>query len=518
MAHWIHEFEALRRSRAELGVRRPKAKGLSRDLARLGEALAHGLAEMGEACLGPESSLAGLTRRAEEVISAEQALAQERRQLGRDRDRLEKERLEAAERLQAAEAEMVDWREQWEAAVAPIGLGVDAHPDEASAFLEELERLFDKLREADTLRKRIDGIDRDAAQHAGRVEALAAVVAADLSERPPEEAALELHQRLKRARDASARKETLEKQLVDAEERLRKAEAAIAHAEAALKGLCVEAGCSSVEELARAEQRSGLRRRLESDLAGVDEQLRRLSAGATVPDFIAEAAAVDPDGVSGEVGRLAEAIDGLERDRSDLDQAIGRERAELRRMDGADRAAALAEEFQGMLGRLETDLERYARLKIAARVLAMAIERYREKQQGPILTRASELFRRITCGSFEGVRAEFDETGNPVIVGIRSGGPPLGVEAMSDGTADQLYLALRLAGLEMYLEKNEALPFVVDDILILFDDERSLATLEVLAELSRRTQVIFFTHHRHLVELAKRHLSPSLLFDHFLAG
>jgi uncharacterized protein YhaN len=79
-------------------------------------------------------------------------------------------------------------------------------------------------------------------------------------------------------------------------------------------------------------------------------------------------------------------------------------------------------------------------------------------------------------------------------------------------------LALRLAGLETYLEKSEPLPFVVDDILIMFDNDRAAATLKVLAELSRRTQVIFFTHHRHLVALAEEHIDPSILVKNELRG
>jgi len=98
------------------------------------------------------------------------------------------------------------------------------------------------------------------------------------------------------------------------------------------------------------------------------------------------------------------------------------------------------------------------------------------------------------------------------LVGIRSkSGAPVHVEGMSDGTADQLYLALRLASLEQYLEHNKALPFVVDDILLRFDDERALATLDVLADLAGKTQILFFTHHRHLVELAQKNLDPSKL-------
>jgi uncharacterized protein YhaN len=90
------------------------------------------------------------------------------------------------------------------------------------------------------------------------------------------------------------------------------------------------------------------------------------------------------------------------------------------------------------------------------------------------------------------------------------------VEGMSDGTADQLFLSLRLAGLDHYLDTNEPLPFIVDDIQIKFDNDRAAAALKVLAELSKKTQVIFFTHHRHLLQLAEAHLAATLVVLHHL--
>lgn len=83
---------------------------------------------------------------------------------------------------------------------------------------------------------------------------------------------------------------------------------------------------------------------------------------------------------------------------------------------------------------------------------------------------------------------------------------------MSEGTCDQVYLALRLASLSLYLDREEPLPFIVDDILVNFDDQRSLATLRVLVEFSKRTQVIMFTHHQHIVELAREHFDPEDVF------
>jgi uncharacterized protein YhaN len=88
---------------------------------------------------------------------------------------------------------------------------------------------------------------------------------------------------------------------------------------------------------------------------------------------------------------------------------------------------------------------------------------------------------------------------------------------LSDGARDQLYLALRVASLERYLEKHTAVPLVLDDILVHFDDARAGAALEVLGELSTRVQILFFTHHHRMVELARARLAPEVLCVHELA-
>ena len=60
------------------------------------------------------------------------------------------------------------------------------------------------------------------------------------------------------------------------------------------------------------------------------------------------------------------------------------------------------------------------------------------------------------------------------------------------------------------------MPFVVDDILVGFDDHRTKVCLEVLAELAASTQVLVFTHHRRVVELAEN-LEPQVdIFTHEL--
>jgi uncharacterized protein YhaN len=85
---------------------------------------------------------------------------------------------------------------------------------------------------------------------------------------------------------------------------------------------------------------------------------------------------------------------------------------------------------------------------------------------------------------------------------------PLG--GLSEGTADQLYLALRLAFLEDYSGRNEPAPLIVDDIFQTFDDERTAAGLGALAGTAERFQTILFTHEASVVEIARQEVGSGL--------
>jgi uncharacterized protein YhaN len=67
-----------------------------------------------------------------------------------------------------------------------------------------------------------------------------------------------------------------------------------------------------------------------------------------------------------------------------------------------------------------------------------------------------------------------------------------------------MYLALRLAAIEHHVETVAPCPVIFDDLLINSDDSRASAALQVIADLARKTQVLFFTHHTRLVELATK--------------
>lgn len=127
------------------------------------------------------------------------------------------------------------------------------------------------------------------------------------------------------------------------------------------------------------------------------------------------------------------------------------------------------------------------------------------------------MFSKLTLGSYAGLRDELDSSGKPILLGVRPNDLEVAIAGMSDGSRDQLYLALRIATLEQHLKKGEPMPFVVDDILIGFDDNRTRVCLEVLAELSTRIQMLLFTHHRRVLELANSCNANSKIFQHKLS-
>ncbi len=517
MVQWGNDFKLLVQKVIDLRSRRTKSDELQKhiDANRL-NLIQHVFAQETKSS-HDNDSLTTLIKKAKSIITRREELLRKHEQRLHDQRKLEKELKAARSRLESSEKELGDWKIQWEKAVRPIGLNADAQPEEANVVMDELKNLFDKIKDAEILQKRIIGIDRDREAFIRKVTSLIEVVARDLANRPAPEAALELHHRLKQSREARTKKETLEKQVEQERRQFNKAIRNSAELEIQLKAMCEEAGCRDIDQLPEAEHRSSRRREIQFHLETNGDQLRRLSGGATVEEFIKETLEVDPDSIAGEILTLEETIETLTIEKSELDQTIGSEKNELSKMDGSAKAAGLAEHIQITLAGIENHAEQYARLKIATKVLSMAIERYRDKSQGPVLKRASALFNQITGGAFDSIRAEYDDKGQPVIVGIRSRDKEMvHVECMSDGTADQLYLALRLAGLEMYMENNEPIPFIVDDILIKFDNDRAAATLKVLAKISKKTQLIFFTHHHHLVHLADNYIQSSLLFHHHL--
>jgi uncharacterized protein YhaN len=414
------------------------------------------------------------------------------------------------------EQRLADWQKEWSEAVSALGMGEATSPDEALVILSKYEDLFKKIDDCDTLEQRIFGINRDAGQFNADVKALIGHVAPEWEVLPSDQAAAQLSAELTRAREAATRHAEITRQIVQKGRGLNEAEKEIVLATETLNSLCRQAGCETPDGLEDREKRSVEYRELRQRIQSLETDIVERGGGATLQQILQEVERIEADTLPGQIEESKRVLAEMEDRQAEVNEKVGSLRHALERIDGSSAAAEAAEEAQGVLAAIRDHADGYVKLRLASLVLIQAIENYRAKNQGPLLERAGTLFARLTLGSFSGLKTDYGENDEPVLQGVRPDGRVVDVTGMSDGTLDQLYLSLRLATLEKYLETKEPMPFIVDDILIRFDDDRARATLEVLADLSKKTQVLLFTHHARLIELSNSLKSKNGLSLHEL--
>lgn len=426
-----------------------------------------------------------------------------------------KSQLPRAERhLEECNAEMQTWRTHWKAATSYLNQSADLHPDSINRIIHDIDAVLRLNEDRARLEQQRDSIQRESDLFVNEVQDLL-----DLMELPadedPAKSVLQLWQELNAQQTNHQQRASLRKQLEQSEQQKSQMQVDWESAETELKILIKEAGCERADDLSAVEQQALKRDQLVLERTSLDSHLQTLAGSGDLAAFVEMVETTDAselqDQVTCEEAELAEIDERL----TEQLQRLGQLRSDVEAMDGRGAAAQAQQELQDSLAKIRRDAMDYATLRVADIALQQAIERYRETNQGPVLARAESLFARLTLNDYSGLRADFDERGRPVLVGLR-GSDMVPVTAMSDGTADALYLSLRLASLESHLKRRGPFPLVLDDILIQFDDGRSAAALKILAELSQQTQVLFFTHHQHLLDLAKETLQPNEYHSHAL--
>ncbi|WP_394752119.1 AAA family ATPase [Crenothrix sp.] len=401
-----------------------------------------------------------------------------------------------------AKSELKHWNQAWSQTLVKAGLSDDSDIGSVEGALALIDQIENKLKDMRLLQERIDAMTAELAQFAVDADRLAQLLAPELKTQPASQIAQVLAKRLTQARATATEATRLTKTLRDAKAQVVIANDSIRTASASLKPMLERVGVDSNVLLAEAIGRSDQYRRLKVAMEEGRACLMSEGDGLARVQLEAEIDAVELVQLVSEIAQIdAEINDIRERERVLLVDHTDAKRV-LAEIGGSDAAAQAEAQRQEALARMSDVAERYIKVFTAGRLLRWSIDRYREEKQGPLLARASLLFSGLTLGSFQRLSVDFDKN-PPVLEGQRADGKLVGIAGLSDGTRDQLYLALRLASLEMHLEQAMPLPFIADDLFINYDDARSKAGLEALAGLSERTQVIFLSHHDHLIPLVQ---------------
>ncbi|SES85028.1 ATP-binding protein [Anaerobranca gottschalkii] len=185
--------------------------------------------------------------------------------------------------------------------------------------------------------------------------------------------------------------------------------------------------------------------------------------------------------ISKEIGKLEKEIEDLEKNSSLQQLALTEERIK---------------------NQIIENVKRWAIYKSSLTVLEKAIKEYEEKTQPDVLKRAAEYFTIITDGRYNNIKVKDNELINMFVV--QPNGKEIPVEALSRGTQEQLYICIRLGLIKEFSDKKGPLPLLFDDIFVNFDEQRMAKGFNVLQQLAKEQQILFFTCHQRVLDLLQK--------------
>ncbi len=400
----------------------------------------------------------------------------------------------------ARHAELVEqWRQTLQGGRLPPALDVPAwrlRRRVAHILAGQLAELAKLHADADELTGATDGFQQQVA---------VAVAGLDLDPTDPAAALAAAHRRVSDARHADSTRRERQRQRATLRAKQAKAEAAAQQATAALAQLTAPAPGGDVAALVERSRRLvDLHRRHQTVL----DQLRAAAPGDDPDELVARLAGRSVEQVAQAVGQAedaaAEAVGQLEQAQERRTALAGRLRAAQQDRD----AAGLRQQQVDALDRMAALARRWARLQLMAGLLERVVEADGPQADTTLLQHAGAVAATLTGGRVQGLTAAGSPDSSRRLVVELSGDVDADTDGLSEGTADQVFLALRLAGIRQRQQAAradgaETLPVVLDDVLMAHDDRRTEAALALLAEEARHQQIIVFTHHRAVAATAR---------------
>ena len=184
----------------------------------------------------------------------------------------------------------------------------------------------------------------------------------------------------------------------------------------------------------------------------------------------------------------------LQAQMSDADDTVTHLQQQIAQVQGRLDAGRDAQTLGDQISRLEEELVRqqaeYDALRLSLDALQAANTTLQNRFSPELGRRAAEIFADMTGSTWSHILLDRE-----FHLSAESGSDPTrrSVQLLSAGTADQLYLAVRLAICEMILPPEQNPPLILDDALLTFDDARLSTTLDYLTRLGAQRQILLFT-------------------------
>ncbi|MHA7963857.1 AAA family ATPase [Paenibacillus sp. CAU 1782] len=428
----------------------------------------------------------------QEESRIELALAEAQRKL----HSLEQYMNERQETLQKLEEEMADSSLQWRSWLGQRALPDSMSPSAVLETFELAESALQHLRQYDRLAERIEYADGELRAYTMAVSSLCEKSPGFSLQGEREEATILrlLQAEIERHTAAQEKALELEAAMRELDHELGTAMDRRTVLEEERHRLFQNCGLSSDEAMAQAI-RDG------SKLKELDDESMKLGIefnAGLLPEFLHKLEALlesaDEETLGQKLVSSQTHLDFLRDRQRELLERRGSRRAELDRLLQSSRRQRLLEEREMAQASLKGDMERYAVLSVSQALITATRRKYEQERQPAVLRNASTYIAQLTEGRYHRVlaspeRAAIELENNRHMV--------IDSAMLSRGTAEQLYLCMRLA-LAREVAGGNKLPLLLDDLFVNFDRRRLRASAQLVSGLSAERQIVLFTCHEHI--------------------
>ena len=410
---------------------------------------------------------------------------------------------EAEKALSNAKDEYKRASGKWQGWLRDNGFSTELDRNGIFALVESVRKVKELIRKKKDAEKELQYVEKRACTYLDRVNNVLSLC--NLETTSLDNISQSIHRlddTLKKQKGLKEKKEHLEERIRELETRERTVQDIISDLENSIQNLIVEGGAGDAEEFRKfsvvVQKRDNLLERKNT----LEIQLARLIGSTPEIEKFKEEVAAESDPVTTDqsIKKLESGIAQLEGKLSGITQNIGAKENQISELEKNERLGGLRLEEENLKARLQEAISEWSVNALCHRLLNEAMAIYERERQPFVLKHAGRYLKKITEGRYVHVIKKAE--GNKLVVETPEG-LQKNVSALSRGTAEQLYLSMRLAFIKEYAGRVGTLPLIVDDILVNFDPQRAKTTIRLLNEISGENQIIMFTCHPNTLDLCK---------------
>ncbi|UFU00475.1 AAA family ATPase [Radiobacillus kanasensis] len=214
---------------------------------------------------------------------------------------------------------------------------------------------------------------------------------------------------------------------------------------------------------------------------------------------------VEQEKLEAEVTHIGRMIQGNTDDLEETRQALANLNSRLSMLESSEQYSQYLHDYYLEKEVLQQQVKQWAIYKMAQTALQTAKQNYLHNYMPTIMEATTSLLEQLTDGRYKRV---FAPSGGNRLEVESAGGQRFHVDQLSQGTSDQLYIALRLA-LGTVMSEQYGLPFIIDDAFVHFDEKRTDRMMDILENLSTSHQILLFSCRPQLIDISKNaHVIP----------